>query len=321
MKLTEVPGKAEILNAHDRIHNLIHKTPVLQSAQLNDIAGAKLFLKCENFQKAGAFKSRGATHALSMLSDEELKNGVATHSSGNHAQALARAASILNTKAYIVMPENAPAVKIAAVRKYGGIISFCKPTLADREATLAKVIAETSAIEIHPYNNYAIIAGQATASLELLDQMPSPDYVLCPVGGGGLLSGTLLSMHYFSPHTKVIACEPEGANDTWQSFKTGKLVPSIQPNTIADGLLTSLGSLTYPIIKDHVFTVLTVNDSEIAAAMFFVFERLKIVIEPSSAVAVAVAMQKHDFMQNKTIGIIISGGNVDLNRLPWNSNE
>lgn len=317
MKLTNVPDKNELFAARDRIRGLIHETAVLTSSLLNALTGSNIYLKCENFQKAGAFKSRGATHALSLLSKDELAKGVATHSSGNHAQALARAAKLLNTKAYIVMPDNAPAVKIAAVRQYGGIISFCKPNLADREATLARVISETSAIEVHPYNNYDVIAGQATASMELLGQMPNPDYVLCPVGGGGLLSGTLLSMHYFSPHTKVIACEPEGANDAWQSFHTGKLVPSTQPDTIADGLLTSLGSLTYPIIKEHVTDILTVTDAQIIEAMYFVFERLKIVIEPSSAVAVAVALQRPDFLQNKNVGIIISGGNVDLRRLPW----
>jgi threonine dehydratase len=317
MKLTSAPTLDDIQAAHEMIRPYIEYTPLLQSSQLNNISGSKLFFKCENFQKAGAFKSRGATHALLQLGKNQLKNGVVTHSSGNHAQALARAAAILGHKAYIVMPENAPSVKVAAVKQYGGLITFCKPTLQAREETTEAIVKQTGATVVHPYNDYDIIAGQATACLEMLKQGPLPDYILCPVGGGGLLSGTLLSAYYQSPHTKVIACEPEGANDTWKSIKTGSLVPSINPQTIADGLLTSLGSLTYPIIKQYVNEVITVSDEAIIHAMRLVWERMKIIIEPSSAVPVAVALSAPEFLKNKTVGIIISGGNIDLTKIPW----
>ncbi len=317
MKILQPPTIDEIRSAHDLIRPYIEYTPLLQSSQLNQISGAKLFFKCENFQKAGAFKSRGATYALLQLTKDQLGKGVVTHSSGNHAQALARAAAMLGVEAHIVMPENAPAVKVAAVEQYGGKITFCKPTLAAREEATEAIIRDCKATLIHPYNDYDIIAGQATACLEMLRQGPLPDFILCPVGGGGLLSGTLLAAHYLSPATKVIACEPEGANDTWQSFRQGVLIPSVHPKTIADGLLTSLGSLTYPIIKNYVSDVITVSDEAIATAMKLVWERMKIVIEPSSAVPVAVALSSPDWIQNKTATIIISGGNVDLNKLPW----
>lgn len=317
MKLQNVPTLADIRNALEVIQPFIHKTPLLQSEQLNQLAQSALFFKCENFQKAGAFKSRGAMHALLKLDANELKRGVATHSSGNHAQALARAAMILKTDAHIVMPETAPSVKVAAVKQYGGKITFCKPTLEARESTLEAIILKTGAELVHPYNDYTIIAGQATACLEMLQQMPSPDYVLCPVGGGGLLSGTLLTIKYLSPKTKVIACEPSGANDTWQSFKAGKLVPSVHPHTIADGLLTSLGSLTYPIIMENIDDVVTVDDNSIIDAMKLVWERMKIIIEPSSAVPVAVALSGLSFLKGKKVGIILSGGNIDLNKIPW----
>lgn len=317
MLIKQVPGPKDILQSAARISGYVHKTPVLQSAQINHLVASSLYFKCENFQKAGAFKSRGATNSCLSLDAESLQKGVATHSSGNHAQALARAASILKVPSYIVMPENAPKVKIAAVEHYGGIITFCEPNLAAREATLAKVVQETGATEIHPYNNYDIIAGQATACHELLQEIPQLDYILCPVGGGGLLSGTLLSALYFSPNTKVIACEPLGANDAWQSFNSGKLIPSTNPKTIADGLLTSLGSFTFPIIMDHVHNIITVDEDQIIHAMKLVWERMKIIIEPSSAVAVAVALNERQLFQNKQTGIIISGGNVDLQKLPW----
>lgn len=317
MLLQQNPGPEDITDSSERIRAYIHRTPVMKSSQLNDLSKASLYFKCENLQKAGSFKSRGAMNACLSLKKNKLLNGVATHSSGNHAQALARAASILNVPSYIVMPNNAPKVKVAAVAQYGGNISFCEPNLASREATLAKVVAETGATEIHPYNNFDIIAGQATACYELIEEMPSPDFILCPVGGGGLLSGTALCSKYFSSKTKVIACEPEGANDAWQSFNSGKLIPSTNPKTIADGLLTSLGSLTFPIIKAFVHDIIIVNEHQIVEAMKLVWERMKIIIEPSSAVAVAVALKEKHLFQNKQVGIIISGGNVDLQKLPW----
>ncbi|MCK9291097.1 MAG: pyridoxal-phosphate dependent enzyme [Bacteroidales bacterium] len=317
MLLQHPPGPDDIRQAHKRIAPYVHETPILFSTQLNALAESILYFKSENFQKTGSFKSRGAVNALLSLDPEILRKGVATHSSGNHAQALARAASLLQIPAYIVMPRNAPKVKVAAVEAYGGQIFFCEPTLEAREQTLEKVRFQTGAVEIHPFNNYDVIAGQATANLELLQSISPPDYILCPVGGGGLLSGTLLSTHYFSPATKVIACEPEGANDAWQSFKAGKFIPSSNPVTIADGLLTSLGSLTYPIIMDYVTDIITVNDQAIIQAMKLVWERVKIIIEPSAAVPVAVALQEKQLFRNKRIGIILSGGNIDLQKLPW----
>jgi threonine dehydratase len=317
MKLDKLPLLTDIQTAHERIKPYIHHTPVLSSQQLNERVGASVFFKCENFQKAGAFKTRGAMNAILSLSPEELSKGVATHSSGNHAQALARAAMILKVPAFIVMPENAPKVKVAAVEQYGGKITFCPPTLEAREGTLRRIIEKTGATLIHPYNDYSIIAGQATAGLELISECNGLDIILCPVGGGGLLSGTLLSALYLSPDTKVIACEPEGANDAWQSFKSGKLVPSVNPQTISDGLLTSLGSLTWPTIRDHVFDIITVTDNQIIEAMKLVWERMKIIIEPSSAVPVAVALSSKKIMEDRKVGIILSGGNIDLNKIPW----
>jgi threonine dehydratase len=281
------------------------------------MAGASIYFKCENFQKAGAFKSRGATNAVFSIDPYDLKQGVATHSSGNHAAALARAAQLKNIPAYIVMPENSSKVKIAAVRSYGGRITFCFPTLEAREEKLNEVLNETNAFEIHPYNNYSIIAGQATAALELVQDQQALDTIIAPVGGGGLLSGTALSANYFSPASKVIAAEPVGADDAYQSFYQKRLIPSVNPDTIADGLRTSLGSLTFPIIRRLVNDIITVNDQASIEAMKIVWERMKIVIEPSSAVALAIVLKhKHRFSGQK-IGIIISGGNVDLMHLPW----
>ena len=314
---TQEPGREDILNAAKRIQAYLHRTPVLTCSAIDHLTGATIYFKCENFQKAGAFKSRGATNAVFSIDPYDLKQGVATHSSGNHAAALARAAQLKHIPAYIVMPENSSKVKIAAVKTYGGIITFCKPTLEAREEKLNEVLIETNAFEIHPYNNYAIIAGQATAALELINDHPRLDIIIAPVGGGGLLSGTALAAHYFSPATKVIAAEPAGADDAYQSFYQKKLVPSINPDTIADGLRTSLGSLTFPIIRRLVSDVVTVSDQATIEAMKLVWERMKIIIEPSSAVALAMVIKhKHRFAGQK-IGIIISGGNVDLMNLPW----
>jgi threonine dehydratase len=311
------PSRKQILEAAARISFGIHYTPVMRSSFFDNITGGMLFFKCENFQKAGAFKSRGAVNAVFSLSDKEAANGVATHSSGNHAQALARAAALRHIPAYIVMPENAPKVKIQAVKGYGGQITFCHPTLEARESTLKQVIAKTGATEIHPYDNLKVIEGQATAALELLKEQPELDFLLCPVGGGGLLSGTALAAHYFSPHTRVIACEPAGADDAYRSFKSGKLIPSIHPQTIADGLLTSLGKITFPLITKFVTDIVTVEEQTIVEAMRLVFERMKIVIEPSSAVPLAALLDNKIVSSGKKIGIILSGGNVDMNHLPW----
>jgi len=317
MGINHEPGKEDILKATDRIQPYIHRTPVLTCSAINEIAGASIFFKCENLQKAGAFKSRGAVNAVFSYDPYDIKQGVATHSSGNHAAALARAAQLKNIPAYIVMPENSSKVKIAAVKTYGGQITFCESTLEAREEKLNEVLNETNAFEIHPYNNYAIIAGQATAALELIEDQPGLDTIIAPVGGGGLLSGTALSTHYFSPAVKVIAAEPTGADDAYQSFYQKKLVPSINPETIADGLRTSLGSLTFPIIRRLVHDVITVNDQATIEAMKLMWERMKIIIEPSSAVALAIVLKHKHRFEGQKIGIIISGGNVDLMHLPW----
>lgn len=313
----KVPGKKQIEEAALRIEKYIHRTPVLTSANLDAMFDCKMFFKCENLQKAGAFKSRGAVNAVFLLDENDLKKGVATHSSGNHAAALARVATIRGTDAHIVMPENSSKVKIAAVKNYGGKITYCESNLASRESTLIKVIQETGATEIHPYNDYNIIAGQATAAKELIEDTGFLDIIMAPVGGGGLLSGTALSSFYFSNKTSVIAAEPENASDAWQSFKSKKFIPSVNPDTIADGLRTSLGDLTFPIIIGHVDEILTVSEANIVKAMRLVWERMKIIIEPSSAVPLAAIIQHQAFFHHKTIGIIISGGNVDFDHLPW----
>lgn len=312
-----IPDLITIEAAAQRIKPYVHQTPVLTSESLNKILGASLFFKCENFQKAGAFKSRGACNAVFSLPDDAITRGVATHSSGNHAQALARAAGIRGCKAYIVMPESAPRVKVEAVKGYGGEITFCKPTLASREETLRQVVALTGATEVHPYNDYRIIAGQATAALEFFQQTEMLDIIMTPVGGGGLLSGTALSTRYLSPSTRVIAAEPANADDAFRSFNTKQLQPSIHPNTIADGLLTSLGSLTFPIILDHVQQIITAREESIVKAMKLTWERMKIIIEPSSAVPLAAIMENPEMFQGKKAGVILSGGNVSLHNLPW----
>ncbi|MFO7723004.1 MAG: pyridoxal-phosphate dependent enzyme [Bacteroidales bacterium] len=318
------PDPDIIQEAHNRVSPWIHRTPVFTSASINEIIGASLWFKCENFQKVGAFKSRGAVNAVFSLSDAELANGVCTHSSGNHAQALARAALLRGIPAHIVMPENAPAIKVAAVKHYKGNITFCKPTLQAREESLAMVRAATGATEIHPYNHPPVILGQATCAKELIEDIPvNPDYIITPVGGGGLLSGTCLSVQCYSPDTVIIAAEPEGANDAWQSMKAGELIPSVNPNTIADGLLTSLGSNTWPVIRKYVREILLADDRQIVQAMRLIWERMKIITEPSAVLPLAALIrlkENGDFepFKGKHIAIILSGGNIDLDRLPWN---
>src|SRR5258708_22469320 len=281
---------ADIRAAHDRIRDKIHRTPVMTSQWLNEQCGGQLFFKCENFQKVGAFKARGATNAVYLLSDEEAKRGVATHSSGNHAAALARAAKLRGIPAHIVMPTNSPKTKQAAVRGYGGNIIFCEPTLAAREATCAKVMAETGASLIHPYNDYRVMAGQGTATIELLESVPSLDTILAPVGGGGLLSGTSVAAKGIKPSVRVIAVEPQQADDASQSFKAGHIVHTT-PNTVADGLRTSLGEFNFPIIRQNVDDIVTVSEEAIVAAMRKIWETLKIVIEPSCAVPYAAIVE------------------------------
>lgn len=312
-----IPTYKQVEKAHIRVRQYAHRTPILSSASINRITGAKLLFKCENFQKVGAFKFRGAINAVMSLSDGAAGRGVATHSSGNHAAALALAARKRGIDAYVVMPENAPDIKKKAVAGYGATIYFCKPTLKARESALAEVIAETGATEIHPYDNSDVISGQGTAAKELLEDEGDLDLVLAPVGGGGLLAGTALSVSHLSPGTKLIGCEPEGADDAYRSFLKGEIVPSNNPKTIADGLLTSLGNRNFAIIKEKVEQIVTVSEDSIVEAMRLVWERMKIVIEPSSAVPLGAILEGKIDPRNQKIGIIISGGNLDLENLPF----
>ncbi len=312
-----VPTLSDIQNTHLRIKPFIHRTPVLTSRQLNKIFGCELFFKCENFQKVGAFKFRGATNAVLSLSDEEKKHGVVTHSSGNHAAALALAASMNGVKAKIVMPETAPGVKKNAVAGYGADITFCKPTLQAREETTRQIMEETGATLVHPYDNFNVICGQGTAALEMLEEYPDVDFVIAPIGGGGLMSGTSTTVKGLNAKIKVIGAEPLNANDAWRSFTTGILTPSVNPLTVADGLLTSLSDLTFAIVRKNVDDIFTVREESIIECMLLVWERMKIIIEPSSATVLAVIRENAGYFRNKKAGLIISGGNVDFKKLPF----
>jgi len=307
----------DIQKAAERIKPYIHRTPVLTNESLNQKVGASVFLKCENMQKVGAFKFRGASNAVWSLTDEEAAKGVCTHSSGNHAQALALAAKMRGIPAYIVMPSNAPQVKKDAVAGYGGQITFCEPTLEARETTLERIRLDTNASVVHPYDNEKVIAGQGTAAMELLEEIPDLDVIIAPVGGGGLLGGTSISAKGIKPDIRIIAAEPEMADDAYRSMQAGEIIPSVNPKTIADGLLTSLGDLTFPIIQQNVEQIITVSETGIIESMKFVWERAKIIIEPSSAVVIGILWEKKINLQNLKIGVIISGGNVDLKKLPW----
>jgi len=315
--MTSFPTFSDIEKAHERIRLYIHRTPVLSSQSINQMVGAELFFKCENLQKVGAFKFRGACNSVFSLSDDEAKNGVCTHSSGNHAAALALSARMRGIPAYIVMPENAPEIKKIAVAGYGAQITFCTPTLEARESTLKKVAEQTGATEIHPYNYFNVICGQGTAAKELIEEIGTLDVVMAPVGGGGLLSGTAISTKALLPNARVIAAEPAGADDAFRSYYSKTLHPSVSPKTIADGLLTSLGSLTFPIILNEVDQIATVSEESIVSAMRMIWERMKIIIEPSSAVPLAAILENKVDVKGKKVGIILSGGNVDLGRLPF----
>ncbi|MGF1635907.1 MAG: pyridoxal-phosphate dependent enzyme [Cyclobacteriaceae bacterium] len=309
---------ADVINAAaKRIAPFIHHTPVLTCATINKLLGAQLFFKCENFQKVGAFKFRGACNAVFSIDDTEIKNGIATHSSGNHAQAIALAASMRNTKAYIVMPYTAPKVKREAVIGYGAEVISCEPSLRSREKTLEAVVARTGANIIHPYNDYCVIAGQATCAKELIEEIGEPDYLVSPVGGGGLLGGTALSAAWFTNNTKVIGAEPSGADDAKRSLLAGVIIPSENPKTIADGLLSSLGDKTFPIIQNYVDDILTADDESIIYWMKMVWQRMKIIIEPSCAVVLAAIASHPDKFANRRLGVILTGGNVDLENLPF----
>lgn len=312
-----LPTLSDIRKAHSRIRPFIHFTPVLTSQQLNKIFGCELFFKCENFQKVGAFKFRGATNAILSLTDNEKKKGVATHSSGNHAAALSLAARMNGVKAYIVMPESAPVVKKNAVTGYGAEITFCKPTLQAREETTRIIMEKTGATLIHPYDNFNVICGQGTAALELLDEIKDLEIVVAPVGGGGLMSGTSTTVKGINDKIKVVGAEPLNANDAWKSFTTGTLTPSVNPLTVADGLLTSLSELTFSVIRKYVDCIFTAREESIIECMLLVWERMKIIIEPSSATVLAIIKENPGFFNGKKTGLIISGGNVDFRKLPF----
>jgi len=312
-----LPNLADIKAAHTRIKPIIHRTPVMTSSLLNEIFDCELYFKCENFQKVGAFKFRGAANAVLSLSAEEKNRGVVTHSSGNHAAALALAARMNGVKANIVMPENAPVVKKKAVEGYGAEITFCKPTQQDREESTRLIIERTGATLVHPYDNFNVICGQGTAALELLEEINDLDIVVAPVGGGGLLSGTSTCVKGINRKIRVVAAEPLNANDAYISFTTGILTPSVNPLTVADGLLTSLSELTFSVIRENVDEILTAKEETIIECMLLVWERMKIIIEPSSATVLAIIRENPELFRGKKTGMIISGGNVDFRKLPF----
>jgi threonine dehydratase len=306
-----------VQEARERIAGKVDLTPVLTSSTLDAEAGAQLHFKCENFQKSGSFKARGATNAVFALSPEEARRGVATHSSGNHAAALARAARVRGVPAYIVMPDNSPQAKRAAVARYGGEITYCQPTLAARESAARELLAATGATLIHPYDDLTVMAGQGTAAVELLTQVPELEVILCPVGGGGLLSGTAVAAKSLKPSVRVIGVEPAGADDAARSFRAGQILPMVKPDTIADGLRASLGERPFSVIRRLVDDITTVTDPLIVRAMRTIWEVMKIVVEPSGAVPYAALLGERTELRGRRIGLILSGGNLDLERLPW----
>lgn len=311
------PTANDIENAHERIKPYIHETPIMASSAINEMAECELFFKCENFQKIGAFKMRGAANAVFNTAESDRKNGFVTHSSGNHGQAVAKAAQMAGVPAYIVMPKNSNRVKLEAVRGYGAEVILCEPNDADRQGNADRIQEEKGATFIHPFDNLDVIAGQATASKELLDDFPDLDIVTCPIGGGGLCAGTALSAHYFGKGIKVIGTEPENVNDAFLSFQSGIRQKGNPLPTLADGLRTQVGQITFPIIKEHLSEVLTVSEEQMVAAMKLVWERMKIIIEPSCAVPLAAVLAHPKSFQGKRVGVILTGGNVDLMNLPF----
>lgn len=316
-QLTNIPTLADIEMAHKAIAPYIHHTPVLSSQGLNEIAGCSLFFKCENLQKVGAFKMRGASCAVMALTTEEKARGIATHSSGNHAQAVALAAKLNGIPAHIVMPKNAPSIKRAAVEGYGATVYTSGNTITEREGLLEEVLQKTNATFIHPYNNYNVIAGQATAAKELHETITDLQVIIAPIGGGGLMSGTALYTHYAHPTVKILGAEPKNVDDAFRSLQSGKMETNDTIDTIADGLRTALGDKTFPIIMQHVEEIITVSEAEIVAAMQLIWERLKVVVEPSGAVPFAAILQQKERFKGKRIGVVFSGGNVDLTQLPF----
>ncbi|MFT4725830.1 MAG: threonine dehydratase [Granulosicoccus sp.] len=312
-----VPSIDDVRAAHERIKPYIHRTPVLTSTYLNNLTGARLFFKCENFQKAGAFKVRGASNAVFGLSDEKAAKGVATHSSGNHALSLSYAAGCRGIPCTVVMPRTAPQAKKDAVKGYGGVIVECEPSTTSREAIFAEVVAKSGAEFVHPYNDIRVITGQATCSLELFEDIPKLDAVVAPIGGGGMISGTCLTLSNLAPGIDIFAAEPEQADDAYRSFKAGYIIADDAPNTIADGLKVPLKKNTWHFVSNHVSDIQTATEEEIIAAMKLTWQRMKIVIEASCAVPLAVILKNPDIYRNKRVGVIITGGNVDMNSLPW----
>jgi threonine dehydratase len=312
-----IPTIDDMLAAHERVKPYIHRTPVLTSSFLDDLTGAKLFFKCENFQKAGAFKVRGASNAVFGLSDEMAKKGVATHSSGNHALSLSYAAGRRGIPCHVVMPRTAPQAKKDAVIGYGGIITECEPSTSSREEVFARVEAETGAEFVHPYNDHRVIAGQGTCSRELIEQVEGLDAVVAPIGGGGMISGTCLTLSNLAPNVKIYAAEPDQADDAARSFRAGHIIADDAPDTVADGLKVPLKELTWHFVSNHVTDILTCSEQEIIDAMKLIWKRMKIVMEPSSAVPLATILKNKDIFAGKRVGVIITGGNVDLDLLPW----
>ena len=312
-----IPTFDDVIAAHDRIRPYIHRTPVLTSSYLNDLTGAELFFKCENFQKAGAFKVRGACNAVFGLADDKLSRGVATHSSGSHALSLSYAAGRRGIACNVVMPRTAPQAKKDAVRGYGGVIVECEPSTSSREAVFAEMVAKSGADFVHPYNDPRVIAGQATCSRELMEQVEGLDAVVAPIGGGGMISGTCLTVSNTAPTVKIYAAEPEQADDAYRSFKAGHIIADDAPVTVADGLKVPLKDLTWHFVKNHVTDILTASEDEIIEAMKTTWKRMKIVIEPSCAVPLATILKNPDVFRGRRVGVIITGGNVDLDTLPW----
>ena len=310
-------NKEEIIESHNRISKWIHRTPIHQSSSINKIAGAEIYFKCENFQKIGAFKMRGALNAVMSTKKQNLKKGFVTHSSGNHAQAVALSSNIANTKAYIVMPKGAPKIKIKAVRGYGAEVTLCENNEDSRVRTCKKIIKETGANFIHPFDNDVVILGQSTCAKEIYEELPDLDYIISPVGGGGLASGTILSTKFFSENTKVVLAEPQKANDAYESFINKRLIPVSNPNTIADGLKTSLSEKTFKIILDGTDQIVTIEEEDIVNSMKLIWERLKIVCEPSCSLPLAAVLKNKKKFKGKKIGLILTGGNVDVNNLPF----
>ncbi len=312
-----IPTFDDVIAAHERIKPYIHRTPVLTSSYLNQLTGAELFFKCENFQKAGAFKVRGASNAVFGLQEDQLAKGVATHSSGNHALSLSYAAGRRGIPCSVVMPRTAPQAKKDAVRGYGGRIVECEPSTSSREAVFAQVQAETGADFVHPYNDPRVIAGQATCSRELLEQVPGLDAVIAPIGGGGMISGTCLTLSTLAPGMDIYAAEPKNADDAYRSFKAGEIIADDAPDTVADGLKVPLKELTWHFVKNHVSDVFTATEEEIIEAMKMTWKRMKIVMEPSCAVPLATILANPEVFKGRRVGVIITGGNVDLDKLPW----